>query len=51
MSTGTFNESDVENTSLTWLEGLGWLGAHYPGIAPDAPGRDCDDYGQVGLNW
>src|SRR5690606_14788038 len=44
-----FNESIVEEAALTWLEGLGW--ATLPGsvIAPDAPGAERRDFGDVVL--
>ena len=47
--TPTITEPDVEQATLAWLEGLGWSVAHGPDIAPDAPGAERDDYGQVVL--
>ena len=43
----SLNESTVEAAALAWLEGLGWLVAHGPDIAPDAAGAERSDYGQV----
>ena len=40
-------ESDVEQSALAWLEGLGWNIAHGPNIAPDTTGAARADYGQV----
>ena len=45
----TITEADVEQAALDWLSGLGWAVAHGPGIAPDAPGAERRDYGQVVL--
>ena len=42
-------ESTVEAAALHWLEGLGWNVAHGPDIAPDTPGAEGADYGQVFL--
>ena len=47
--TPALTESDVEQAALSWLEGLGWSVAHGPDIAPDTPGAERDDYGQVVL--
>ena len=43
----TLTESDVEQVALDWLSGLGWQVAHGPDIAPDTPGAERADYGQV----
>ena len=43
------NESMVESAALDWLASLGWQTAHGPDIAPDSPGAERDDYGQVVL--
>ena len=43
----TITEADVEQAALAWLSGLGWGVAHGPDIAPDAPGAERTDYGQV----
>ena len=45
----TFTESTVEDAALSWLETLGWKVAHGPDIAPDTPGAERSDYGQVVL--
>ena len=45
----TLTEADVEQAALDWLAGLGWRVAHGPDIAPDAPGSERADYGQVVL--
>ena len=45
----TLTEADVEQAALAWLRGLGWQVAHGPDIAPDTPGAERDDYGQVVL--
>ena len=42
-------ESTVEEATLTWLEGLGWEVAHGADIAPDTPGAERADYGEVAL--
>ncbi len=41
------SEAEVESAALAWLSGLGWQVAHGPDIAPDAPGAERTDYGQV----
>ena len=43
----TLTEADVESAALSWLAALGWQVAHGPDIAPDTPGAERDDYGQV----
>ena len=43
----SLTEADVEQAALAWLSGLGWGVAHGPDIAPDAPGAERTDYGQV----
>ncbi len=45
-----FTESVVEEAALGWLESLGWAVAHGPDIAPDTPGAERADYGQVWLS-
>ena len=45
----TYTEAEVEQVALDWLSGLGWQVAHGPDIAPDSPGAERDDYGQVVL--
>ena len=42
-------ESVVEQAALAWLENLGWCIAHSPDIAPDSPGAERSDYGDVVL--
>ena len=44
-----FTESEVEDAALEWLAGSGWTVAHGPDIAPDAPGAERADYGEVVL--
>ena len=43
------NESTVEEATLGWLAILGWQVAHGPDIAPDTPGAERNNYGQVVL--
>ena len=45
----TLNEAGVEQAALEWLHAIGWQTAHGPDIAPDAPGAERDNYGQVVL--
>ncbi|MGE5554273.1 MAG: type I restriction endonuclease subunit R [Betaproteobacteria bacterium] len=45
----SLSESTVESAALDWLESLGWAVKHGPDIAPDAPGAERRDYGQVVL--
>ena len=45
----TITESDVEQTALQWLEGLGWATAYGPDIGPDSPNSERADYDQVVL--
>ena len=45
----TLTESTVEEAALGWLAGLGWSVAHGPDIAPDTPGSERADYGEVVL--
>ncbi len=40
----SFTESEVEEVSLQWLEGIGWRVKHGPDIAPDA---ERDGYDEV----
>ncbi|MDE2903677.1 MAG: type I restriction endonuclease subunit R [Chloroflexota bacterium] len=42
-------ESDVESAALDWLNAIGWHVSHGADIAPDAPGAERTDYGQVVL--
>ncbi len=43
-------ESVVEEAALGWLEAIGWRVAHGPDVAPDTPGAERDDHGQVVLS-
>ena len=45
----TFTEAEVEQAALDWLVALAWQVAHGSDIAPDAPGAERDDFGQVVL--
>ena len=45
----TITEADVEQAALDWLLGLGWQVAHGADIAPDTPGAERADYGEVVL--
>ena len=45
----TLTEADVEQAALDWQAALGWQIGHGPDIAPDTPGAERDDYGQVVL--
>ena len=47
----TLSESTVEAAALEWLTTLGWETAHGPDVAPDTPGAERDNYGQVVLEW
>ncbi len=49
MSDLALSEADVESAALDWLAGLGWQVAYGPDIAPDAPGAERAEYGQVVL--
>lgn len=44
------SESTVEAAALAWLEALGWQVASGPDIAPDMPGAERGDYGEVVLS-
>jgi type I restriction enzyme R subunit len=44
-----FYESDVEQAALAWLEGAGWAVVSGPDLAPDTPGAERGDYGEVVL--
>ena len=43
----TFTESEVEQATLDWLEGLRWSIILGPDIAPDTPNSERADYEQV----
>ena len=45
----TLTEADVEFAAIDWLSALGWQVAHGPNIAPDTPGAERADYGEVVL--
>ena len=45
----TLTETDVEQAAMEWLAALGWQTAHGLDIAPDTPGAERADYGQVVL--
>ena len=45
----TMTEAVVEQAALDWLSALGWGVAHGPEIAPDTPGAERGDYGEVVL--
>ena len=45
----SFTESAVEEAALDWLADLGWQIAYGSDIAPDTPGAERTDYGQVML--
>ena len=45
----TLTETDVEQASLEWLAVLGWQTIQGADIAPDTPGAERADYGQVVL--
>ena len=44
------DESTVEQAALAWLSALGWQTAYGPDLAPDAPGAERADFGQVVLD-
>lgn len=44
-----FTELAVEQAALAWLESLGWSVRHGAEMAPDLPGAQRTDYGQVVL--
>ena len=45
----SLTESTVEDAALAYLKSLGWGVAHGPDIAPDTPGAERTDYGDVVL--
>ena len=47
--TPKYHESDLEDTCLEWLKGLGYTIINGYDIAPDMPDADRDDYHQVVL--
>ncbi len=44
-----FTEFVVEKSALGWLETIGWQIAHGPNLAPDMPGAERRNYGEVVL--
>jgi type I restriction enzyme R subunit len=44
-----FNESDIELAALGWLQRLGYSNRFGPEIAPNSPGAEREDYGDVVL--
>jgi type I restriction enzyme R subunit len=44
-----FTESLVEEAALAWLETIGWQITHGPDIAPNTPGAERADFGEVVL--
>lgn len=44
-----FTGSVVEEAALAWLESAGWQITHGPDIAPDIPGAERTNYGEVML--
>src|SRR5207249_6495856 len=42
-----FTESIVEQAALDWLAAIGWSVKSGPDIAPDMPGAERGDYGEV----
>ena len=44
------NEGVVELATLGWLQGLGYQLRHGPEIAPEQPGAERTDYGQIALD-
>ena len=49
MNKTLLSESIVEQVALAWLASVGWQVAHGPDIAPDTPGAQRNDYGDVVL--
>ena len=47
----TITEADVEQVALEWLASLGWAVVYGPDIAPDTPGSERDDFGNVVLEY
>ena len=41
------SEATVESAVLDWLGSAGWRAVHGPDIAPDTPGAERGDYGEV----
>ena len=49
MATFGMSEAEVEHATLGWLTGVGWQVVCGPNVAPDTPGAERADYGQVVL--
>ena len=49
VAAASVSESMVEAVALDWLAALDWTAAHGPDIAPDMPGAERTDYGEVVL--
>ncbi len=49
MAATSVSESTVEAVALDWLAALDWTVTHGPDIAPDMPGAERTDYGEVVL--
>ena len=49
MATFGMSEAEVKHAALDWLAGVGWQVARGPDVAPDTPGAERADYGQVVL--
>ncbi len=47
MNERSFTESEVEEAALAWLEAAGWRVARGSDVAPDMPGAERADYGEV----
>ena len=50
MADASLSESTVEAAALDWLGSLGWTVLYGPDIAPDTPGAERADYGEVVLH-
>ena len=49
VATANLTETEVEHAALGWLAPMGWDIALGPGIAPDTPNAERDDYDQIVL--
>ena len=50
MADASLSESTVEAVALGWLASLGWTVLNGPDIAPETPGAERADYGEVVLH-
>ena len=50
LADASLSESTVESVALDWLGSLGWTVLHGPDVAPDTPGAERADYGEVVLH-